>query len=96
MWEPRFDPWLRKIPQTALCHKKKKKKNKVTSHCSDFNTPWKEFRIEIRKEALCAQRKTGRTGLLRVRYFTRFSESNFLHLLIFRKALKLLRETSAP
>ena len=27
-----------------------------------FNTPWREFRVESRNEALCALGKTGRTG----------------------------------
>ena len=34
-----------------------------------LNMPWKEFRVEIRNEALCALGKTGTTGLQIVRYF---------------------------
>ena len=34
-----------------------------------FDTPWKEFRAEIRNEAPCAPGKTGGTGLQRVVYF---------------------------
>ena len=34
-----------------------------------FKTPWKEFRVESRNEALCALGKTGRTGLQIVRHF---------------------------
>ena len=34
-----------------------------------FNTPWKEFRTEIRSEALCALGKASSTGLHIVRYF---------------------------
>ena len=59
-----------------------------------FNIPWKEFRVEIRNEALCALGRTGRTGL-QVDIFRRFYEPKFLHLLISRKALKSLMVTSA-
>ena len=34
-----------------------------------LNIHWKEFRVEIRNEALCALGKTSRTGLQFVRYF---------------------------
>ena len=34
-----------------------------------YKTPWKEFRVESRNEALCALGKTGRTGLQIVRHF---------------------------
>ena len=34
-----------------------------------FNAPWKEFRTEIRSEALCALGKASSTGLHIVRYF---------------------------
>ena len=61
-----------------------------------MNTPWKEFRMEIRNEALGALAKTGRTGLQTVIFRRRFYEPNFLHHLISRKILKSLMETSAP
>ena len=35
-----------------------------------LNTPWKEFRVEIRNGAVCALGKTGRTDLWIVRYFS--------------------------
>ena len=54
-----------------------------------FNIPWKEFRVAIRNEALCALGKTGRTGL-QIDIFRRFCESKFLHIFISRKALKSL------
>ena len=60
-----------------------------------FNTPWKEFRMEIRNEAFCALGKTGRTGLQIDTFRRRFFEPKFLHLLISRKALKWLMVTSA-
>ena len=63
------------------------------------NTPWKESKEEIRKEALYVLGKTSRTCLQVVRYFLRqrrFYEPNFLHLLISWKALKSLTVTSAP
>ena len=64
-----------------------------------FNTRCKEFKEEIRREALCALGKTGRTRLQIVRCFLRgrrLYEPDFLHLLLSRKALKSLTVTSAP
>ena len=73
-----------------------------------FNTPWKEFRAEIRNEAFCALGRTGRTGLQKVKIF---SGENFINLIfgIFsnlcvpfsqcltpRKALKSFMKTYAP
>jgi len=49
---------------------------------------------EIWNEALCALRKAGRTGL-QIGIFRRFYEPQILHLLMSRKALKSLTETSA-
>ena len=46
--------------------------------------------MEIRNEALCALGKKNRTGLQIYIFRRRFYESNFLHLLISRKALKSL------
>ena len=65
---------------------------------ADLHHTLKEFRVEIRNEALCALGKNGRTGLQIVRYFfrRRFYKPKFLRLLICRKALKSLTETSAP
>ena len=51
-----------------------------------FNTPWKQFRVEIRREALCALGRTCRTGLQIDRYFKKKVLWNqFLHLLTSRK-----------
>ena len=62
-----------------------------------FNTSWKEFRVEIRNEALCALGKPSRTGLQIVRYYQeKILRAQFLHLLISRKALKSFMVTSAP
>ena len=62
-----------------------------------FNTPWKEFGVERRNEALCALGKTGRTGL---QIFTYFRETilwaPFMYLLTSRKALKSFMVISAP
>ena len=59
-----------------------------------FNTPGREFREE--NEALCS-RETGGTGLQIVRYFQELvSRSQFLHLLMSRKALNPFLMTSAP
>ena len=60
-----------------------------------FNTPWKEFRVEIRNEVLCTLGKTGRTGLWIFRYFQEVLWIQFLHLLVSRKALKCFLVTSA-
>ena len=38
-------------------------------HCNSWLSPWKEFRVKIRNEALCALGKTGRTDLQIVRSF---------------------------
>ena len=44
--------------------------NHVLLQLLTFNTPWTEFRVESRSEALCAQgAKTGRTGPQIVGYF---------------------------
>ena len=56
----------------------------------------KEFRVEIRNEALGALGKTGKTGLQIVRYFQKILWAQFLHLLISRKALKYFMVTFAP
>ena len=57
--------------------------------CWPSNTLWKEFRMEIRNEALCALGKTSRTGLQILRYFQEvILWAWFLHLLIPRKVLK--------
>ena len=66
-----------------------------------LNTPWKELRVEKQKGGtLCSERgggETGRTGLQIVRYFQEpILWTQFLYLLIFRKALKSLMITTAP
>ena len=62
-----------------------------------FNTRWKEFRVEIRKEALCPLGKTGRTGLQIIRYFQeKILWTQFLYLLISSKALKSFMVMPAP
>ena len=63
--------------------------NHVLLQLLTFNTPWKEFRVESRNEALCAQGKAGRTGLQMVRYFQEpILRAQFWYLLICRKAVK--------
>ena len=57
-------------------------RDEITGHCScQFNTPWKEFREEIRNKALCTLGTTGRKGLQRVRYSQEntFSSVQFSH-----------------
>ena len=66
-----------------------------------LNTPWKELRVEKQKwGTLCSERgggETGRTGLQIVRYFQEpILWTQFLYLLIFRKALKSFMMTTAP
>ena len=51
--------------------------------------------MKIRNEALCALRKTGRTGLQIDLFRKRFYESQFLHLLIPRETLTPLTVKSA-
>ena len=63
--------------------------NHVLMQLLIFNMPWKEFRVEGRHEALCAQEKTGKTGFQIVRYFQKLILwAQFLYLLKSRKALK--------
>ena len=52
--------------------------------------------MEIRNEVLCVLGKTGTIGLQIEILKIKFYESNFLHLLRPRKALKSLAETSVP
>ena len=62
-----------------------------------FDTPWKEFRVETRNEALCALGKLARTGLQTVRYFQeKILWAQFVHLLMSREALKSVMVTSVP
>ena len=78
------------------CHLPLRRLNYEPLQLLTFNTPWKEFRVEIRNEALCALGKTGRTGLQMVRYFQeKILWAQFLHLLISRKALKSFMVISA-
>ena len=62
-----------------------------------FNTPWKEFRVQIRNEALCTLGKLGRTGLKTVRCFQEeiFMSPRFC-ISSSRKALKIISLTSIP
>ena len=62
---------------------------------ADFQHPWKEFRVKVRNEALCALGKTGRTGLQIDLFRRRFYESQFLHRLISRETLTSLTVKSA-
>ena len=68
-----------------------------------FSTPWKEFLVGIKSEAIRAgtgiggRRWTGQTGLQTVRYFKELILwAQFLYFLICRKALKSFIGTSAP
>ena len=61
-----------------------------------FNIPCREFRVEIGNEALWALETTGRMAFKKSEIFRRFYEPIFFHLLMARKALKLLREAPAP
>ena len=60
------------------------------------NTPWKEFRMEIRNEALCALGKTGITGL-KIDTFRSWSykSSSYISLYL-EKSLSSFTMTSAP
>ena len=72
--------------QIGTCHLPLHGLSQMALQVLTFNTPWKEFRVEIRNEALGALRKTGGTGLQRVRYFQELILwAQFLHLLISRK-----------
>ena len=83
--------WL----QIGTCHLPLQESNHVLLHLLIFNTPWKEFRVESRNEVLCAQWKTGKTGLQIVRYFQKLILwAQFLYLLISRKALKSFMVTT--
>ena len=71
--------------------------NHVLLQLLTFNTPWKEFRVEDRNEALCAQGKAGRTGLQMVRYFQEpILWAQFWYLLICIKALKSFMVMTVP
>lgn len=70
--------------------------NYVLLQLPTFNTPLKGAQVENSNEALCALGKMGRTGLQIGIFRRNFYEPNFLYLLMPRKALKPLTETSAP
>ena len=57
--------------QIGTCHLPLQGLNYEPLQLPPFNTPCKEFRVEIRNEALCALGNTGRAGLQIVRYFQR-------------------------
>ena len=74
--------------QTGTCHLPLQGLNYEPLQLPTFNTPWKEFRVEIRNEALWALGKTGRTGLQIVRCFQKkILWVQFFYLLIPRRAV---------
>ena len=80
--------------KTDTCHLHLQRLNHGRCNCC-FQHPWKEFRVKIRNEALCALGKTGRTGLQIDLFRRRFYESQFLHRLISRETLTSLTVKSA-
>ena len=79
------------------CHLPLQGLNQVLLQLLVFNTPWKDFRVDSRNEALHARGKTGKTGLQIVRYSKELILwAQFLYLLISRKALKSSVVTTAP
>ena len=82
---------------TKNCHlpSASKRMKSLATAVVDLRHPRKEFRLEIRNEALCALERTGRTGLRIVRNVQKIYEPNFWHRLTSRKALKRLTETCA-
>ena len=83
--------------QIGTCHLPLQGLNHMLLQLLTFDTPWKEFRVEGRNEALCALGKTGKTGLQIVRYFQEpILWAHFLYLLLSRKALKSFMVMSAP
>ena len=79
----------------ACCGSWGRKESDMTERLNWTELNWKEFRVEIRKEALCSG-KIGRIGL---QIFIYFQEKilwiQFLHLLISRKALTSFMVISA-
>ena len=74
--------------QTGTCHLPLQGLNYEPLQLPTFNTPWKEFRVEIRNEALWALGKRGRTGLQIVRCFQKkILWVQFFYLLIPRRAV---------
>ena len=74
--------------QIGTCHLPLHGLNYEPLQLPTFNTPWKEFRVEIRNEALWILGKTGRPGLQIVRYFQKkILWVQFLYLLISRRAV---------
>ena len=75
----------------GTCHLPLQGLNQVLLQLLTFRTPWKEFRVENRNEALCALGKTGRTGLQIIRYFQELILwAQFLYLFISKKCTKIL------
>ena len=81
----------------GTCHLPLQGSDCVLLRLLTFNNLWKEFKVGSRKQALCAQGKTGRTSLQIVRYFQEpILWAQLLYLLKSRKALKSFIVTSAP
>ena len=70
--------------------------SQIPFQLENVDTPLKEFRVEIRNEALCALGKAGRTDPQIDIFSRKFYEPQFMHLIIPRKALKSIIETYAP
>ena len=62
--------------QAGTCHLPLQRSNYELLQLLTFNTPWKEFRVEIRNEALCVLGKTSRTGPQIDIFRRRFCEPN--------------------
>jgi len=62
--------------QAGTCHLPLQRSNYELLQLLTFNTPWKEFRVEIRNEALCVLGKTSRTGPQTDTFRRRFCEPN--------------------
>ena len=76
--------WL----QIGTCHLPLQGLNHMLQQLLIFNTPWKEFRVESRNEALCAWGITDRRLFQIVRYFQEpILLAQFLYLPISRKTL---------
>ena len=95
MKEPSTTNWhLPLALATGTCHLPLQGLNHVLLQLLTFNTPWRVFRVESRKEAWCGggEQGTGKTGLQIVTYlWSWFYEPKSLYfLLISRKNNKIL------
>ena len=69
--------------QIGTCHLPPQGLDHVLMQWLVCNNTWKKFRVESRNDGLCAQGKTGRTGLHTVRYFQEATVwAQFLYLFI--------------